>query len=411
MKGFVVPPILSNHPKTDKIIGEGWIERRVGAALSAMEGKQTLHPSGMGQTFGRLSHPLVSEVYHRRIGASRGAIGEPRTPVLDYLEVDLRDLDGIPSPPNLQQRLRDDHDFSKAAYELRIAAGFHRLGHFPHWVPPIQQRHPEFLVHTNKSDILSVECKKRDAADGYEQDGKAFWGRLQYHLRRKMEEASLNYWVKVSGRVFVLADVELLVSEIISTIRQRECGQFDSVCGHYHVEYLQVAASGGSITMDLVNMFPRGDFGINMGQQQRDQIMLGPLTDPKLLRMEVTDDPEHRVKGLIRNLKVAARQVVMGLPNLVYLDTNITNYESEEVEFDGILDAVKKELDKRYRHVTAVILTNIYPALSLDEQVGFRLRTELVMQPEPIVCLPRGFCFPGDEVGTRWLPGVWAQGV
>lgn len=71
----------------------------------------------------------------------------------------------------------------------------------------------------------------------------------------------------------------------------------------------------------------------------------------------------------------------------------------------------RKELGERHRHVTAVILTNIYPALSLDEQVGFRVRTELVMQPKPIVCLPRELRFPGDEVGTRWLPGVWAQGV
>lgn len=400
MNAFIVPPGPTDHSKVNGVLGQDWLSRQVDAALTATRRKQTLHPSTMSPTFGWITHPLVSE-------AKEGAIGGARTPILDSLEVDLQDLAGIPLPSNLDQRLRDGHDFSKAAYELRIAAGMRRLGHSPVWCPPIKQPHPEFIVLTTMSNVLSVECKKRDARDGYEQDGAVFWKHLQYHLRRRMGEASLNYWVKVSGREFHLADLETLVSEIVSVIQTNEYGQFDSVAGRYHIEYVRLTEPGGSVDMELINMFPRGDFGVNMGHGYAT--MVGPVKDPKLLRMEVIDDPEHRVKGILRNLKTAAKQVIRGLPNLIYLDVNIPEYAREELEFGGIAEVVRKELATRHRQVSAVVLTNIYPALSLEEYLGWRVRIELLTQPRPAVRLPKGLSFPGDAAGTHWLPGNWAQ--
>lgn len=395
MNEFIVPPVISDHSKINNVLGRDWLKRQVDAALVATKRKQKLHPSTMSPKFGWVDHPLVSE-------AKQNVVDETRTPILDSLETDLVDLADVPLPSNLSQRLRDDHDFGKTAYELRIAAGFRRLGFSLVWCPPMKQRHPEFLVLTAKSKLVSVECKKRDASDGYERDASAFWKHLQYQLRQRMLAESLNYWVKVSGRNFDLIDLETLVSETISTIQIAESGQFDAVGGRYHVEYTRLADPGGSVDMEVINMFPRGVFGFNTGHGYRS--MVGPVKNPRLLRMEFIDDPEHCVKGIVRNLKNAATQVIRGLSNLVYLDVNIQDYTREQAEFSNMVDAIRKELNTRHRHVSAVILTNIYPAFSLDEYLGWRIKTEFLAQPKPEVCLPEGFIFPGDIGSTRWLP-------
>jgi hypothetical protein len=113
----------------------------------------------------------------------------------------------------------------------------------------------------------------------------------------------------------------------------------------------------------------------------------------------------------VRNLKNAAKQVIRELPNLIYVDVNIQEYAREQVEFINMVDAIREELDTRHRHVSAVVLTNVYPALSLDEYLGWRVRTEFLSQPKPTVCLPEDFIFPGDTVGTRWLWGSRTQPV
>ncbi|MCJ7515378.1 MAG: hypothetical protein MUO89_05365 [Dehalococcoidia bacterium] len=405
MKTYILPPALSNHPKTYRVLGDEWIRRRVDTALSEIGRKQkhVLHPSG----FGRVHHPVISEIYNTKIADGSQDI-RSKTPVLDYLELDLKELSKVP-PPNLHQRLRDDHDFHKVSYELRIAAGFHRLGHFLYWFPAAHQQHPEFLILSSMTNVFSVECKKRDASDGYEQEASVFWKHLQYDLSHKMEDLLLNYWIKVSGREFCLPDVKLLVSEIMSQIPTNNCGEFDSLNQRYHIEYLKIAEPDQSIPMELVNMFPRGAFGLNAGEQPRDQIMKGPLRNPKLLRLEVIDDPEHRIKGILRNLKVAAKQVVKGLPSLVYLDINIDNYEQEKTEFDHIADVIRKELNVRYRNVSVVVLTNIYPCLSMNEHLLWRVSSELIVNPKQNLHLPKGLCFPGDEAGTHWLAGTWLK--
>lgn len=398
MNEFIIPPNVSTHRGIDGILGQGWLKHQVDLAREAIKRKQGLHPSTMSPAFGWVSHPLISEAKQDETNGSG-------TPLLDSLEIDLRHLAGTILPHNLGQRLRDDHDCDKAAYELRIAAGFRCLGHSLVWCPPMKLPHPEFLVLAIDSNVLSVECKKRDASDGYEKEAARFWKHLQYALRKKMEEASLNYWVKISGRDFLLQDIEPLVTEIVSTIKLNKLGQFDSTLGRYHIEYVWIIEHGGSISMEVVNMFPRGVYGINAGRQKRSQVMSGPLTDPKLLRMEFIDFPESRIRGIVRNLKLAAKQVIKGLPNLVYIDVNIGNYEQEQIEFDNMAAAVATELKDRHRQICAVVLTSIFPSLSLDNYLGWRIRTKLIPQPSPIISLPNNILFPGDEIGTRWLPG------
>lgn len=397
MDDFIIPPNVTNHSKIGEVLGKNWLKCQVDKAIAATKRKQTLHPATMSPAFGWITHPLVSE-------AKKDSQDE-KTPLLDSLEIDLTDLAGTRLPSNLGERLKSDHDYSKVAYELRIAAGFCRLGYRVAWVLTSNQPHPEFLVFLNDSSSLSVECKKRDKSDGYEQEGANFWEHFQYKLRVKMKEVSLNYWVKITGRKFKLTDISGLVDEIILKIQSSECGHFDSQLGRYSIEYTKLVDPGESISMDIVNMFPRGVFGINMGEQQRDQLMVGLLKDPKLLRLEVIDDLEHRVKGILRNLKNAAHQVIQGIPNLVYLDINIPNYEEEQKEFGDFIQVVESELAIRHRQISAVIITNIYPALSLNKYLGWRIRTELIEHPKPLVKLPEGMNFPGDNLGTQWMLG------
>lgn len=409
MNAFVVFPTMETHPRANDVIGKRWLRQRVEAAINAMKGKQNLSPSTIGQTFGRLEHQLISETYRVVNGDRRATQNIISTPLLDSLEIDLNDLADVPKPNDLRNRLRDGHDFEKVAYELRIAAGFRRLGHWPCWVPPMHQPHPEFLVLSTKSQIISVECKKRDARDGYQNEGKRFWEHFQYQLRHSMAADSLNYWVKISGREFRIADVDGLVREIVPQIKTEIQGQFYSGNGRYQIEYMKLTEPGESIPMEIVNLFPKEHFGINGGTQRANQIMIGPLQDPKLLRLEILDDPAHRIKGLLRNLKSAARQIPSGLQNLVYIDINIDDYEQEQVEFDEMAEAIQKQLYEAHKKVSAVVLTNIYPALSLDEKLGWRVRTMLIRHSKPSVKLSNSLSFPGDEVGSHWLRGTWDE--
>lgn len=396
MNGFLIPSIPQNHNKIDEILGHNWLTNQVDDALEATKKKQTLHPATMTPTYGWISHPLVSELKQYRLNGER-------TLLLDFIEQDLRDLAGTNMPSDMGKRLRNAHDCSKAAYELRIAAGFHRLGHTIDWCPPIEEPHPEFIVNTGNSGLLSIECKKRDASDGYRQEANRFWSHFQFSMRKKMEADSLNYWVKVTGRDFNLKDIEHLSEEIIIVIKAEKNGQFDSDLGRYHIEYTWLVEPDGSIPMGVVKLFPRGEYGINMGKQDKGKIMLGPLKNPKLLRLEFIDDEAHRIKGLLRNLNIAAKQVIKGILNFVYIDVSISDYEKEQAEFDNMKDAIIAELNIRHRQVSAVVLTDIYPSISLDENYGWRVRTELIAQPKPVIGIPNTLRFPGDLGDTHWL--------
>lgn len=143
---FIVPPLVPKHHKVNQVLGSGWLKHKVEDAIAATKGKAILHPSRMSPTFGWVVHPLVSEVKQK-------VVNSEATPILDSLEVDLEDLGGTALPNDLRDRLRDEHGFSKAAYELRIAAGFRRLGYHPIWCPPVKQPHPEFLILEGETNV------------------------------------------------------------------------------------------------------------------------------------------------------------------------------------------------------------------------------------------------------------------
>jgi len=99
------------------------------------------------------------------------------------------------------------------------------------------------------------------------------------------------------------------------------------------------------------------------------------------------------------------RAIATDTDNKKYIDVNISNWEQEQAEFENMKQAILSELKIRHRHVSAVVLTNVYPSRSLDEAYGWRVRTELIAQPKPTVGLPGGLKFPGDLVDTPWLSG------
>jgi len=70
-----------------------------------------------------------------------------------------------------------------------------------------------------------------------------------------MSEKSLKYWVKVSGRLFDLADIQPLVSEILSTIETTESGKSTAINGRYHFEFVKLTDSGKSIDMAVLTCF------------------------------------------------------------------------------------------------------------------------------------------------------------
>jgi hypothetical protein len=377
-----------------------------------------LHPSNLAQSSGRLSHPLVSEAYNKEQGHDRGAIDGPQTPLLDLLESCLETLeDNVPR--NLRERLRDDHDVEKVIYELMIAAGFQRLGHVLKWNTSTHAKQSEFIVHTSRSKAISIECKKRDPKDGYEKKASAFWHQLQHDMIKLMNEERLNYWVKISGRDFDTRDIKTLSSLVVSEMRNNENGRTEDVLGRYGVEFLRLVEDGGSITAEVRDLFPRKLFGLNVGSYPRDQVkegthpqdMPGPITNPKILRMEITDDPLHRLKGITRNLKDASKQLIEGQPNLVYLDVSFDSYEAELDEFDSILSAVSDTLARRHKQISVVVLTAIYPSLSLDGVVVWRIRMDNILNTKASNPVPKEFKFlGGDEVD--WLPpGYVRRGI
>src|SRR6266542_827582 len=225
------------------------------------------------------------------------------------------------------------------------------------------------VVDPDSADAVSVECKKRDRRDGYEKNAGRFWEHFQYAMRLRMEEDGLNYWAKVVAEDFRLGDVDLIVKQAIELLRSNESGSTPLGEGRYELEFLRLADRGGSIPSDVFALIPRGVYGINHGEVdsgdlraprfEGDSFSEGLVTNPRAIRLELPDDPTRRIRGVLRNLKTAAQQLLLGMPGLVYIDLSFGSWEPEASDFESIANAVAAELGRGHRRVSAVILLAI----------------------------------------------------
>ena len=407
MNGHIILPNVLTYSQTEKLLGKDWLKKKTEKAFKSGEIKANLHPGTMGQTFGTISHPLVYEEYDRvrYQGDKRGYIGT-ETPIRDYLEIDLKSLADIEIPKDMAKRLRDDELYDSARYELQIAAGFRRLEYEPVWQDNSPGKKPEFLARKSNGDIIAIECK-RISSSGYYKNASKFWKHFQYGLYKLMTVESLNFWIKLIGNDFVLSDCDLLIQEIISCMKQNTMGHFNYINKkEYSVQYQKLSEPGGSIDSDIVNMYPRKDYGVNAGKYERNKIMSGPLHDPKLIRMELEVDNKCLIINSIhRNIKTASSQLSSELPNILYIDINIQDYTQEQEEIQDIIKTITSELANGYHNISVVVVTNVYPVLSLDNYIGIRFRTETVFHHNPINVLPDFLRFPGDTSNTMWIPG------
>jgi hypothetical protein len=110
-------------------------------------------------------------------------------------------------------------------------------------------------------------------------------------------------------------------------------------------------------------------------------------------------------------VKEAARQLPADGGGLVYLDPGVDNFHEEERVFAAVVEGIGDALARHHHRVAAVVVTSIYPALSLDDVLGWRVRTACVPQPSPTRPLPAELRFPGDGGGSRWFPGDWSEGA
>lgn len=413
MKAIFTPASLADHPIVYAAIGDEWLKRRITVAIEGRRRRNDLSPSAMGMSFGKLVHPLIAESYE---AVNSDADVAAETPLLDLLELDINDL-GNAVPSDLGQRLRLEDQATKIMYELHIGAGFVRLGHEIRWLPDRGEKRPEMIVDTDSLTALSVECKKRDAADGYEQAASQFWNHFQHALRQRMDDSMLNLWAKVTSSGFALGDVDRVVKAAVTAMCSNDGGSIEVMDGRYKVDYVRLAAPGGSIPSELLEIFPRQVYGVNAGMVTPSQVRkprypgdafaTGPIKDPKVLRLELVDDPAHRITGVLRNLKSASKQVLLGLPGIVYIDANLGNYQRETAEFDGIVARVRDEMQKAHTRISAVVLTDIYPSRTMDSKLRWWVRSEFIPQSRPQYPLPASLRFPGDESGSRWIRGEW----
>jgi len=412
MQAFVVPPnVPRDHATVRSVIGGDWLDRRVDAAVRAMKQKNTFSPSAIGMSLGRLTHPLVAELFALKRGH------DDQTPYLDLLELDLGKLQRN-LPTDLQPRIRSDDAAPKVVHELRVAAGLARLGHQISWLPDEGKKRPEMVVDPDSADAVSVECKKRDRRDGYEKNAGRFWEHFQYAMRLRMEEDGLNYWAKVVAEDFRLGDVDLIVKQAIELLRSNESGSTPLGEGRYELEFLRLADRGGSIPSDVFALIPRGVYGINHGEVdsgdlrvprfEGDSFSEGLVTNPRAIRLELPDDPTRRIRGVLRNLKTAAQQLLLGMPGLVYIDLSFGSWEPEASDFESIANAVAAELGRGHRRVSAVILLAIEPTRLADGFPGWWIRTELIRHPNPLYPLSAKLPIPGDE-SSKWVPGQWMR--
>jgi hypothetical protein len=280
---------------------------------------------------------------------------------------DLRALYPDHGPDNLMNRLRSNHDFDKAVHEVRIAAGFSLLGHRIYWVPTASDRTPEFAVLIPGDRPVAVECKKRDAVGGVGIAADRLWLTFTDLMNRAMTPAKLNYCLTVTSGQFNSGDAQALVAEIVLNLRGQSDGSFESAVGPYRVDFVCLCAAGEKIDAEVVDIFPRGTFGVNSGDRRRDLVssapdadprLMGPITDPKMIRLEVIDDAGQKSKTDLRLLKDASDQVGDATPSVTFLDVNLSNYETEMDEYDGILESVTNEVINGRSNASATVLVN-----------------------------------------------------
>jgi hypothetical protein len=415
-KAWMVLPSLKPHPIGSRVLGQDWLNGRLSAARASMQQRTNLSPSAQGMSLGRLDHPLIGELYE---ATNPTGVLDGDTPLFDLLEVDLNTL-GDNLPDNARPRLRDAADCAKIMYEIHIGAALTRAGHSITWPHDTGKKRPDLILQNLSHQAISVECKKRDSRDGYEQAAHQFFKHFQFAMRQRMGKEKLHYWVKIEARDFRPGDVDRIAKEACTAMRSMDAGSIDLIDNRYTIEFLKLADAGASIPAELIRLFPNGDLGINMANGTPDQFLAagpnrpfarGEVSEPLLLRVHLIDDPSHKAAGVVRNLKSASKQVSLAGPSLVYIDANFSDFQAESDEFDILVDAIRRELERAHTRVSAVVLTSVYPARSQDGVLGWRIRAEFIEQERATYRLSDEIMIPGRPNTFEWVPGDWRRGA
>lgn len=399
---MVIPPTRSSHELVEGAIGRKWLRAQVRETMKPTPVGRGFTPSTIGLIDQALGHPLVSELYHIEIGRRQ-------TPLrFDLMENCLSNLKDSLSPASLKSRLRDPSGYEKLEYELLAASGYRRYG--LRLTPNLARQGPDLVITSQSGDKVWVECKRKDSKTSLEDRMARYRHLVDQPLMDQMKEDGL--YCHINFRLLddpTEIDPQDLVRQVIELCRGRDLASellFDRI-------ELSIVKLAEDVPEDILNSFITERTIMRSSSVAVKDGELDPSVRSKPIQIQwiIPDDQAGKIRGIENSLREAASQIPQEGPSIVYIDINSHDY----FEIHGLLpilsEHVESLLRRTFRRVNYVVLTAVWPALTLNGIEGWGLDLHVVEQPKPRSALPTGIPLLGvtPDFEQLWIHGIWGR--
>lgn len=262
------------------------------------------------------------------------------------------------------ERLRDSQGFEKAIYEIRVAASLKRNGYTVYFIKEEATKTPDLLVEKDGEKVY-VECKQKDKKTRRDQRNENLWNTVLMDSLKFMDKTKKNYAIVVkTNSDLTTKDVTYLINHIRNLIKNsnegtyridkfeiilKELAEFEKpIKGSF---YVNLEEFGFGIDEPTIILYQHADIKFSNDLKIEHK-------NPRFVAFVSTLLPD-RIKGILRSLNHAYKQIPKSGPGIVYIDINTALYKNRQ-EITRDLTILRKRIEGKLNlmgRLNAVILT------------------------------------------------------
>lgn len=316
-----------------------------------------------------------------------------------------------------QKRLRNGDEYSKAVFELQVAAGYARQGHSVHLIEESGVRAPDIKLPLSQ-DVM-IECKRVDRSPGAAQEREGRYevllgtttaslhreGIVLFDLTRlpKMGEAqsvdqhfpedthrTREHVIEVPfGTIFIYPFLEPGVNKRVVKVSGRGVHDFQQFLELEVLPVLRAKYSNGFELEQLDNATLESNVkGDEFSLTYRNPLFVGVLLDSSDDYLQTIVNQFKRISGKF-NRETA---------NLLHIDVpNLDDFSPSELE--KLEHQFGRKLNVNSRITAVVVSTEVFE-FAPDGRAAYGHLAANVPNFDPAVELPEGFTLPGSAVSV-----------
>ncbi len=262
------------------------------------------------------------------------------------------------------ERLKDPKDFEKAIYEIRVASSLKNAGYEVYFVKEGIKKTPDLLIERNGEKVY-IECKEKDKKTHRDKRNENLWNEVLMSTLRFMDKMKKNYAIVVKAksdlmkkdRDFLIESLQELIESSNSGVHRM--GKFEimleelaemnkSLCGPFS---MNLEEFGVKMTEPTIHLYQHADvkFSKNMEVDHKN---------PRFMAFVSTLLPD-RIKGILRSVDRAYKQIPKKGPGIIYIEINTGLYKGYQ-EINKDLEIIKNKMKGKLnltKRVNAVVLT------------------------------------------------------